>query len=501
MILHRDGSRLVVDKPCGLSPVQACAWLELHLGIVAQPAADLDEGASGALPLALAASAPAHLTVVTHLLLVDAAAADGLPAEILQADPVAGADARTLFRRLEQRSAGGRGAMLWQAVAAAPKPGQVRQHAAAAGLRILGDTGHGGPAWPRLALHAAEARWPDLAPPQALEPASFTAADPAQLALCAALERRGAWPGQVAEAWRCVHRDEIAGLPAAVDVYGPWLAAAWFDEDSEPEAAAAALRPVLDDLAGRLGCRGAVLRLHRRNPHRRGLVTETRLVGEPPPDAFVVTEHGLRYEVNLTRTQHAGLFLDQRDTRRRVALLAPGARMANLFAFTCSFAVVAAAAGCEVVFSVDTAKACLETGMTNFALNGLTQSGRGKFIRQDVRRWLDRQERRRQERPAEHRPLDLVVCDPPVFAAAGDGGAFAVQEQWPLLATAVAGLLAPDGTAVFANNHRGGDHARYRAQLEACFGSVQELPSPLDFPALPGRDPHVRTFACRGPVR
>ncbi|MBE0566018.1 MAG: hypothetical protein IH621_08685, partial [Krumholzibacteria bacterium] len=103
MILHRDGARLVVDKPCGLSPAQACAWLELHLGIVAQPAADLDEGASGALPLALAASAPAHLAVVTHLLLVDAAAADGLPAEILRADPVAGADARTLFRRLGTR--------------------------------------------------------------------------------------------------------------------------------------------------------------------------------------------------------------------------------------------------------------------------------------------------------------------------------------------------------------------------------------------------------------
>lgn len=497
MILHRDGSRLVVDKPPGMSTDEACAWLELHLDLAARPAATLDAGASGALPLDLTPPDADHLAVVTHVLLADAAAAAGLPAQILRDDPVGGADARTLLRRLEQRRVAGRAVQAWEAVAASPRPGQVRQHAAAAGLPVLGDAEHGGPPWPRLALHATAARWPGVAPVAAPEPATFGAADADRLALGAALERRGAWPARVTDAWRCVHRDELPGLPAAVDVYGPWLAATWFDEDTAPAGAEEALRPVLDDLAGRLGCRGAVLRVHRRNPHRRGLVAETRLLGEPPPDAYAVTEHGLRYQVNLTRTQHPGLFLDQRDTRRRVFRLAPGARVANLFAFTCSFAVVAAAAGCEVVFSVDTAKACLETGAANFARNGLDAGGRGKFVRQDARRWLARQQRRRDEQADGFRPLDLVVCDPPVFASAADGGAFAVAEEWPRLAVAVAGLLAPGGAAVFANNHRGGDHERYRSQLAACFATVQELPPPLDFPLLPGHERHVRTFLCR----
>ena len=290
-----------------------------------------------------------------------------------------------------------------------------------------------------------------------------------------------------------MHRDEIPGLPAAIDVYGGWLNATWYDEHTGLDAAEAALGPHLDALGGR----GAVLRLHRRNPHRQGLVADIRVLGEPPPDALIVREHGLRFEVNLTRTQHTGLFLDQRDTRRRVALAAAGARMANLFAFTCSFSVAAAAAGCEVVFSVDTAKACLETGKTNFALNDLTAGGRGKFIRQDARRWLARQLRRRDEAPADHRPLDLVVCDPPVFAAAEDGGAFSVEQEWPQLAAGVAGLLRPGGLAVFANNHRGGDHGRYRAQLAEVFATVEDLPPPLDFPVLPGAEPHVRTFLGR----
>ncbi len=493
MILHEGSGRLVVDKPAGMSEPAALAWLALHLGMVARPAAELDDGATGALPLWLGEPAAGQLAVVTHLLLTDAAAAAGLPAEFRRDDFQAGASARTLFQRLDESTVAGRRVTAWLAIAAQPRAGQVRRHAAAAGMPVLGDAEHGGAPWPRLALHALEARWPDLQTATAAEPGSFSAAGAVALDLAAAQERRGRWPARVSDAWRWVHRDEIPGLPAAIDVYGGWLNATWYDEESGLEAAEAALRPHLDSLA----CRGAVLRLHRRNPHQQGLVAGTRVLGEPPPEALIVQEHGLRYEVNLTRTQHTGLFLDQRDTRRRVAAVAAGARMANLFAFTCSFSVVAAAAGCEVVFSVDTAKACLETGKTNFALNDLTAGGRGKFIRQDARRWLSRQLRRRDDTPTEHRPLDVVVCDPPVFAAAEDGEAFSVEQEWPQLAAAVAGLLRPGGLAVFANNHRGGDHARYRAQLAEQFASVEDLPPPLDFPVLPGGEPHVRTFLCR----
>ena len=493
MILHRGSERLVVDKPAGLDVPGAVAWLALHLGIEARPAAELDAGTTGALPLWLGEPAAGRLAVVTHLLLTAAPGAADLPAEFRRDEEMDGHTARTLFQRMDQRHVAGLAVTAWRAISAEPRRGQVRRHAALAGIPVLGDAEHGGAPWPRLALHALEARWPDLQAAEAAAPGSFTAAGPGALALAVALERRGRWPAEISDAWRQVHRDEIPGLPAAIDVYGGWLNATWYDEDSGLEAAEAALAPCLEAL----DCRGAVLRLHRRNPHRQGLVAETRVLGEPPPEALIVREHGLRYEVNLTRTQHTGLFLDQRDTRRRVALAAAGARMANLFAFTCSFSVAAAAAGCEVVFSVDTAKACLETGKANFALNALTAGGRGKFIRQDARRWLARQLRRRDEAPADHRPLDLVVCDPPVFASADDGGAFSVEQEWPQLAAAVAGLLRPGGLAVFANNHRGGDHARYLAQLAEVFATVEELPPPLDFPVLPGAEPHVRTFLCR----
>jgi 23S rRNA G2069 N7-methylase RlmK/C1962 C5-methylase RlmI len=126
----------------------------------------------------------------------------------------------------------------------------------------------------------------------------------------------------------------------------------------------------------------------------------------------------------------------------------------------------------------------------------LAETGRRKFIQEDTRKWLDRQERRLKKNPQGYRPLDLVICDPPVFASAKDGGKFSLETEWPRLAAQSANLLGPGGIAVFANNHRTGDHAFYRRALGKHFSEVTDLRPPLDFPAFPRRPHHVRTFWC-----
>ena len=173
--------------------------------------------------------------------------------------------------------------------------------------------------------------------------------------------------------------------------------------------------------------------------------------------------------------------------------------MANLFAFTCSFSVAAAASGAEVAFSVDVARSCLTTGKTNFELNGLADTGRGKFIQEDTRKWFKRQLRRKEAKPEEFKALDLVVCDPPVFASSRDGGRFVLEKEWPLLARDTAAMLAGTGTAVFANNHRGGDDDSYRRALGQTFREVVSHRPPLDFPILRNQPPHVRIYFCTGP--
>ncbi len=83
-----------------------------------------------------------------------------------------------------------------------------------------------------------------------------------------------------------------------------------------------------------------------------------------------------------------------------------------------------------------------------------------------------------------------------MFSSVPEGGRFAVEREWDALAASVAGLLAPGGQALFANNHRGGDHTRYRDQLSSRFAKVIDLRPPLDFPLLPDRPRDSRAFWC-----
>jgi 23S rRNA G2069 N7-methylase RlmK/C1962 C5-methylase RlmI len=519
VILYQDQDWLAVDKPAGLAThagqpgeLGAVEWLALHLDLETFVVSRLDAGTSGVLWLARHREASglaqrlheegAALKTYAFLSPVDAREA-GLPESWTRDDPLDGHAARTVFRRESEPGPGG--LTRYAAEITRGRRHQIRRHAALSGIPILGDAEYGGAPAGRLYLHCAEVRWPGVADPvRAPLPPSFAVArgagDPARdEALCR--DRRGRWPAQVADCWRAVHRGEITGLDAAIDVYGPWLRAVCWDETLGPEEAAARLTPLLETVGAHLGrpngARGAVIRGHHRNPHQESLPGYTLTLGEPAPARLTVTEHGLRFGVDLAGAPHPGLFLDQRDARRRVARIAAGRRMANLFAFTCSFSAVAVAHGAEVAFSVDTARGCLRDGAENFALNGLAADGRGKFIQEDARRWLARQDRARREKPDTFRPLDLVVCDPPVFSSVKDGGKFSVSAEWATLADAVAALLSPDGIAVFANNHRGGDHVRYRDTLRARFAQVDDLRPPLDFPLLPDQPRDVRTFWCR----
>ena len=515
MILYRDDDWLVVDKPEGLAThagkpgeLGVVEWLKLHHGLETHVVSRLDRGTSGVLLLARTPAASARAQEIHeqgqalktyHFLTAIAPAAESWICE----EPLDDKSARTEFQVIGEggqvrTSAGTLELTRVEARILRGRKHQIRRHASVSGAPILGDRQYGGDNHGRICLHCRQVDWPGLAQPLISEdPPSFqalAAGENAGLAICH--DRRLQWLPTITDTFRAVHRDEIPGLPAAVDVYGPFFDAIWFDETADPEKAAQRLDPVLAEISGRHGCRGGIVRTHRRNPHQRSLVTETRVVGEAPPDFFTVQEHGLQYEISLTKTQHTGLFLDQRDTRRRVYLGAKGRRLGNLFAYTGSFSVAAIAGEGEVAFSVDVAKPGLNTGKRNFELNGLADSGRGKFVQEDVRRWLERQLRRQAEKPREWQPLDLVVCDPPVFASSKKGGKFSLEKEWPRLAEATRRLLGPQGQALFANNHRSGDHRAYRRALEERFTTVTDLRPPFDFPVAEGRPHHVRLFWC-----
>jgi len=157
-----------------------------------------------------------------------------------------------------------------------------------------------------------------------------------------------------------------------------------------------------------------------------------------------VTEAGVRYRLDFAAGYSTGLFLDQRANRVRLELLKPK-RVLNLFAYTCSFSVVAALAGANAL-SVDLARKALDWGRRNFQLNGLADSEHG-FVAADVREYLPRLIRRGEK-------FDAIILDPPTFSRGGKGKVFQVGREMESLAEKAFRLLNPGGALLLSTNSR-----------------------------------------------
>jgi 23S rRNA (cytosine1962-C5)-methyltransferase len=121
---------------------------------------------------------------------------------------------------------------------------------------------------------------------------------------------------------------------------------------------------------------------------------------------FEVREGGLQFLVNLSDYLDTGLFLDHRITRGMVKEEARDKRVLNLFCYTGSFSVYAAAGGAAMVHSVDLSRTYLDWAVKNMGLNGLLNAS-SSFIHADVKQHLDLL-------PPDY--YDLVVMDPPTFS-------------------------------------------------------------------------------------
>jgi 23S rRNA (cytosine1962-C5)-methyltransferase len=142
--------------------------------------------------------------------------------------------------------------------------------------------------------------------------------------------------------------------------------------------------------------------------------------------------------VHLLRGQNHGLFLDMAEGRRWLREQAGGAKVLNLFAYTCAFSVAALQGGARSVLNVDMASGALATGQQNHALNGL--SGRARFLPHDIFKTWGKLTR--------GGPYDIVVVDPPSYQK----GSFVASKDYARLLRRLPDLLAPEGQAMLCLN-------------------------------------------------
>jgi 23S rRNA G2069 N7-methylase RlmK/C1962 C5-methylase RlmI len=255
-------------------------------------------------------------------------------------------------------------------------------------------------------------------------------------------------------AWRVVDGggDDLPGI--AIDRYGPCVVlnvgedAGWSDRD-----VTAAARRTLDLLAPD-GIEAVYVKPFARDRSRLGgrLPDEARSptprAGRPQPAALTVEEYGVRLEVRPYDGLSTGLFLEHRDHRRALAERRPS-RALNLFAYTCAFAMPLALRGAAVT-NVDVSARYLEWGRQNAALNRLERAPM-RFLRRDARDYLRVTAGRGADR------YDLVILDPPTFAAADHRrgiDAWRAVDDYPALIRAASAVLTPGGVVFAATNAR-----------------------------------------------
>jgi 23S rRNA (cytosine1962-C5)-methyltransferase len=172
-------------------------------------------------------------------------------------------------------------------------------------------------------------------------------------------------------------------------------------------------------------------------------VAPVLMEGSPnAPLQTVVSEGGVRYEIDFGAGYSHGLFIDQRANRAFLRERAPK-RLLNTFAYTCSFSVVAALAGAQTV-SVDLSKKSLDRGRKNFELNELPLESH-RFFADDVLDVLPRLERRGEK-------FDAIILDPPTFSRGNRGRRWQVEEQMEKLLVAAIELAAPNALILLSTN-------------------------------------------------
>lgn len=262
------------------------------------------------------------------------------------------------------------------------------------------------------------------------------------------------------DAYRLYDRD-IPEVPLLLEVYGDavagWLYERPYEKDDGQErlwleamsaAAAEALGMPLDRL------------FLKRRKRQRGTAQYERVAEQGV--VREVTESGLRFRVNLSDYLDTGLFLDHRGTRDMVRGISAGYRILNLFCYTASFSVHAAAGGALEIDSVDLSNTYLDWAEANFRLNGFQAvhaspqeyasrrlPGRYRLVRADALRFLE---------GAIQAGLrwDLIILDPPTFSNSKKmAGTLDIRRDYLSLINLCRGALEPGGTLIFSTNAKG----------------------------------------------
>jgi len=161
-------------------------------------------------------------------------------------------------------------------------------------------------------------------------------------------------------------------------------------------------------------------------------------------EKYLIHEWGKRIWVNFTDYLDTGIFLDHRNIRKYLLENCKEKDVLNLFSYTCTASLMAAAGEAATVVSVDSSKTYLSWGRDNFMLNGLKKPGY-RFEQSDSFKWLR----------SSKEYFDIIFLDPPTFSNnKSSSSVFDIQNDHRTLIHLTMKHLKRGGLLIFSNNYR-----------------------------------------------
>jgi 23S rRNA (guanine2445-N2)-methyltransferase / 23S rRNA (guanine2069-N7)-methyltransferase len=199
-------------------------------------------------------------------------------------------------------------------------------------------------------------------------------------------------------------------------------------------------------------------------------------------ERHAVQEGGLKFWVNFRDYLDTGLFLDHRIVRGMLRAWAKDADFLNLFCYTGSATVYAAAGGARSTTGVDLSNTYLDWAHENLLLNGF-RGGNHELYRADCLAWLEEQE-------SQGARFDLIFLDPPTFSNSKRmEGVLDVQRDHIGMIRRSMKLLRPGGRLVFSTNY-----TRFKLDADAlgdlAIEDISAATVPKDF------ERHARIHKC-----
>ena len=217
----------------------------------------------------------------------------------------------------------------------------------------------------------------------------------------------------------------------------------------------------------------------------KGMETSSDFVeGDAPEFPYVIEENHLFYNVNLDDGPMTGIFLDQKEVRKKIRdHYSEDKDILNLFSYTGAFSV-AASENAKSTTSVDLANRARTLTEGNFGLNAMDLNNNHIFI-MDVFDYFKYALRHGLS-------YDVIVIDPPSFARSKKRN-FSTAKDYPWLIEETNAITAKNGIIVASTNTATFGMSKFKKLIEQGFQKtntkyriVEEYSLPEDFTVSKG---------------